>query len=113
AAGGRVADGRGSVDPARRGRAAYAAGHVRGAVFLDVDRALSAPGGGRGLPAGRHPWPDADQVARVMGAAGIGPDTHVVAYDDLSGAIAARLWFLLRAYGHDAVSVLDGGITKW
>jgi thiosulfate/3-mercaptopyruvate sulfurtransferase len=48
-----------------------------------------------------------------MAAAGIGPDTRVVAYDDQSGATAARLWYVLRAHGHDAVAVLDGGIAKW
>jgi thiosulfate/3-mercaptopyruvate sulfurtransferase len=48
-----------------------------------------------------------------MGAAGIGPDTTVVAYDDQSGAIAARLWYLLLAHGHDRAAVLDGGIRKW
>jgi thiosulfate/3-mercaptopyruvate sulfurtransferase len=109
----RVADVRWYLDPARKGRDAYARGHVPGAVFLDVDADLSAPGGGRGRPAGRHPWPSAEQVSRVMGAAGIGPDTLVVACDDQAGAVAARLWYLLRAYGHDEVAVLDGGIPKW
>jgi thiosulfate/3-mercaptopyruvate sulfurtransferase len=109
----RVADVRWYLDPSRRGRDAYAAGHVPGAVFLDVDVDLSAPGGGRGRPDGRHPWPAADQVARVMGAAGIGRGTTVVAYDDQAGATAARLWYLLRAYGHDEVAVLDGGLAKW
>ena len=109
----RVADVRWYIDPARRGRDAYRAGHIPGAVFLDMDVDLSAPGGGRGRPAGRHPWPGSEQVARVMSAAGIGPGTQVVAYDDQAGAIAARLWYLLRAYGHDAVAVLDGGLTKW
>jgi thiosulfate/3-mercaptopyruvate sulfurtransferase len=65
------------------------------------------------LPAGRHPWPSEAQVAEVMGRLGIGPATRVVAYDDQSGATAARLWYLLRAHGHDAVAVLDGGITRW
>jgi len=109
----RVADVRWYIDPARRGRHEYKAGHIPGAVFLDMDVDLSAPGGGRGLPLGRHPWPGKDQVERVMSAAGIGPDTRVVAYDDQSGAMAARLWYLLRAYGHDAVAVLDGGLPKW
>jgi thiosulfate/3-mercaptopyruvate sulfurtransferase len=109
----RVVDVRWYLDPARRGIDAYRAGHVPSAVFLDVDRDLSAPGGGRGRARGRHPWPDGDQVARVMGAAGIGTGTQVVAYDDQAGAIAARLWYLLRAYGHDAVAVLDGGLAKW
>jgi thiosulfate/3-mercaptopyruvate sulfurtransferase len=109
----RVVDVRWYLDPARKGRDAYRAGHLPGAVFVDVDADLSAPGGGRGLPAGRHPWPDEVQVGRVMGAAGIGPGVTVVAYDDQSGAVAARLWYLLRAHGHDAVAILDGGIAKW
>lgn len=109
----RIADVRWYLDPSRKGRDAYARGHVPGAVFLDVDADLSAPGGGRGHPSGRHPWPSEDQVSRVMGQAGIGPGTRVVAYDDQGGAVAARLWYLLRAHGHDDVAVLDGGIPKW
>jgi thiosulfate/3-mercaptopyruvate sulfurtransferase len=109
----RVADVRWYLDPARRGRDAYQAGHIPGAVFLDMDTDLAAPGGGRGLPSGRHPWPGKEQVERVMSGAGIGPGLRVVAYDDQAGAMAARLWYLLRAYGHDAVAVLDGGLTKW
>jgi thiosulfate/3-mercaptopyruvate sulfurtransferase len=109
----RVVDVRWYLDPSRKGRDAYAAGHIPGAVFLDVDADLSAPGGARGGPLGRHPWPGEEQVARVMSAAGIGPGVQVVAYDDQSGAVAARLWYLLRAHGHDAAAVLDGGIAKW
>ena len=109
----RVADVRWYLDPARRGRDAYAAGHIPGAVFLDVEADLSAPGGGRGSPRGRHPWPSEEKVARVMGGAGIGPGVRVVAYDDQSGAIAARLWYVLQAHGHQDAAVLDGGIVKW
>src|SRR5687767_10169743 len=109
----RVVDVRWYLDPTRRGRDAFEAGHIPGAIFLDVEKDLSAPGGGRGKPAGRHPWPSPDQVARVMTAAGIGLRTRVVAYDDQSGATAARLWYVLRAHGHDDVAVLDGGVTKW
>jgi len=101
------------LDPARQGRAAYLAGHLPGAVFMDIDADLSAPGGRRGGPLGRHPWPSAEQVGRVMGAYGIGPGVRVVAYDDQAGATAARLWYVLRAHGHDDVAVLDGGIVKW
>ena len=108
-----VADVRWYLDPTRKGRAAFENGHMPGAVFLDVDEDLSAPGGARGSPLGRHPWPPPEQVERVMGRAGIGPPTFVVAYDDAGGAIAARLRYLLRAHGHDAVAVLDGGIPKW
>jgi thiosulfate/3-mercaptopyruvate sulfurtransferase len=109
----RVVDVRWYLDPARRGRDAYAAGHIPGAVFLDVESDLSAPGGGRGSARGRHPWPSEEQVARVMGGAGIGPGIRVVAYDDQAGAIAARLWYLLHAHGHEDAAVLDGGIVKW
>jgi thiosulfate/3-mercaptopyruvate sulfurtransferase len=109
----RVVDTRFYLDPARRGRDAWREGHIPGAIFLDMDEDLSAPGGGRGLPAGRHPWPSEEKVAAVMGKAGIGPGVRVVAYDDNSGGSAARLWYLLRAHGHDDVAVLDGGIAKW
>jgi thiosulfate/3-mercaptopyruvate sulfurtransferase len=109
----RIADVRWYLDPTRRGRDAYDAGHVPGAVFLDVDRDLTAPGGARGGRSGRHPWPPPEQVERVMSAAGISASTMVVAYDDQAGAIAARLWYLLRAHGHERAAVLDGGIAKW
>lgn len=109
----RVVDVRWYLDPSRRGRDAYAAGHIPGALFLDVEKDLSAPGGRRGGPRGRHPWPSEEQVARVMGAAGIDSTITVVAYDDQSGATAARLWYVLLAHGHERVAVLDGGIRKW
>jgi thiosulfate/3-mercaptopyruvate sulfurtransferase len=109
----RVADVRWYLSPERNGREEYARGHVPGAIFLDVDTDLSAPGGRPGALCGRHPWPDAAQVARVMSGAGIGTGTCVVAYDDAGGGIAARLWYLLRAHGHDDAAVLDGGIVKW
>jgi len=109
----RVVDVRWYLDPARKGRDAYRSGHLPGAVFLDAEADLAAPGGRRGGAYGRHPWPDPSQVSRVMGAAGIGAGTRVVAYDDQAGAVAGRLWYLLRAHGHDDVAVLDGGIVKW
>jgi thiosulfate/3-mercaptopyruvate sulfurtransferase len=109
----RIADVRWYLDPAKKGHEQYLAGHLPGAVFFDVDADLAAPGGARGGALGRHPWPPPEQVARVMSRAGIGEQTQVVAYDDQGGAIAARLWFLLRVHGHPNVAVLDGGIAKW
>src|SRR6185295_11526175 len=82
----RIVDVRWYLDPARRGRDAYRAGHIPSAVFLDVDADLAAPGGARGGALGRHPWPAPEQVERVMSAAGIGDGTRVVAYDDQAGA---------------------------
>lgn len=89
------------------GRELYLAGHVPGASFLDVERELSAP---PATPGGRHPLPAAEDFARAAGAAGIGPGVFVVAYDQGMNGGAARLWWLLRHFGHDDVAVLDGGI---
>jgi thiosulfate/3-mercaptopyruvate sulfurtransferase len=96
-------------DPAF-GPAAYARGHIPGAVFLDVDRDLAAP---RGSGPGRHPLPAADGFAQTMAGIGVGDDTVVCAYDDAGGAVAARLWFLLRYFGHETGTVLDGGMVAW
>jgi thiosulfate/3-mercaptopyruvate sulfurtransferase len=94
-----------------RGRELYLAGHVPGASFLDVERDLSAPPGG--AHGGRHPLPSAEDFARVAGRAGIGEDTFVVAYDQGMSGGAARLWWLLRHFGHERAAVLAGGIASW
>jgi thiosulfate/3-mercaptopyruvate sulfurtransferase len=94
-----------------RGRELYLQGHIPGASFLDVERELSAPPGGP--EGGRHPLPAAEEFARAAGAAGIGPGVVVVAYDQGMTGGAARLWWLLRHFGHDDVAVLDGGIDAW
>jgi thiosulfate/3-mercaptopyruvate sulfurtransferase len=92
------------------GREAYAAGHLPGAVFLDVDTDLSSPGNGPG----RHPIPAPHELSRTLGAAGIGDEHVVVAYDDAGGSVASRLWWLYRHFGHEGrCAVLDGGIPAW
>ncbi len=90
----------------RSGAAAFAEGHLPGAVFVDLDRWLAAPADPRH---GRHPLPEPEVFARGMREAGIGDDATVVAYDDAGGVTAARLVWLLRATGHQA-ALLDGGI---
>jgi thiosulfate/3-mercaptopyruvate sulfurtransferase len=94
-----------------RGRELYLDGHIPGASFLDVECDLSAPPGG--AEGGRHPLPSAEDFAAAAGAAGIGPGVFVVAYDQGMTGGAARLWWLLRHFGHEDVAVLDGGIDKW
>ena len=94
-----------------RGRELYLEGHIPGASFLDVERDLSAPPGG--ADGGRHPLPAAEDFARAAGAAGVGPGVFVVAYDQGMSGGAARLWWLLRHFGHDEAAVLAGGITAW
>jgi thiosulfate/3-mercaptopyruvate sulfurtransferase len=91
----------------RSGVAAFEAGHLPGAVFVDLDRWLAAPADPR---EGRHPLPEPEVFASGMSAAGIGDDATVVAYDDAGGVTAARLVWLLRATGHEA-ALLDGGIN--
>lgn len=92
------------------GEAAYAAGHLPGARFAHLDHALSGP---RATGTGRHPLPTAAAFARTLGSWGYTPAARVVAYDQGNGAYAARLWWLLRARGHLAVQVLDGGLAGW
>jgi thiosulfate/3-mercaptopyruvate sulfurtransferase len=91
------------------GEEGYLAGHVPGAAFLDVDRDLAAPPGERG----RHPLPSPTEFERAARRAGIGAGGHVVAYDEAGEGGAARLWWLLRHFGHPRVSVLDGGLDAW
>jgi thiosulfate/3-mercaptopyruvate sulfurtransferase len=91
------------------GRRAYETGHLPGAIFVDLDIVLADPPG----PAGRHPLPDPGRFARELGGLGIGNDHLVIAYDDGGGTIAARLWWMLDALGHERVAVLDGGLAAW
>jgi thiosulfate/3-mercaptopyruvate sulfurtransferase len=92
------------------GRAAYLAGHIPGASFLGLEDELSDPS----VPnAGRHPLPSADRFAEAGRRAGIGDGVFVVAYDHGTGGGAARLWWLLRHFGHDDCAVLRGGIDAW
>lgn len=109
----RVLDARWYLDPAKKGQDAYKAGHIPGAFFADLEADFTAPGGARGGPLGRHPFPPSDQVQNVMRLFGITQGVTVVAYDDAAGAMASRVWFVLRANGFDACHVLDGGITQW
>ncbi len=97
-------------DKTRTGQSEYLRGHIPGAVWMDLDRDLASP---RGQGPGRHPLPTPERFAQAASRAGIGESTFVVAYDDLGAASAARLWWLLRYFGHDQVSLLDGGITRW
>jgi thiosulfate/3-mercaptopyruvate sulfurtransferase len=93
----------------RSGRDAYNAGHLPGAVFVDLDRWLA---GGASPEAGRHPLPDPAVFAEGMSRLGIADGTTVVAYDDAGGTVAARLVWMLRVTGH-AAALLDGGIPAY
>jgi len=92
------------------GEQQYAQAHIRGALFAHLDHDLSAPPNGRN---GRHPLPDPAAFATWLGRQGLRPGDQVVAYDANNGAMASRLWWMLRWVGHEAVAVLDGGLAKW
>jgi thiosulfate/3-mercaptopyruvate sulfurtransferase len=87
----------------------YAAGHVPGAAYVDMDTALAAPPG----EGGRHPLPDAAVFEAAMRRGGVSAGRPVVVYDDWSGHAAGRAWWLLRYHGHAAVRLLDGGWSAW
>jgi thiosulfate/3-mercaptopyruvate sulfurtransferase len=97
-------------DPAF-GRNAYANGHIPGAFYAHLDEDLS----GKIISGhtGRHPLPEPDALAALFSSWGISSGVQVVGYDDMGGAMAARLWWLLRWLGHPEVAILDGGITHW
>jgi thiosulfate/3-mercaptopyruvate sulfurtransferase len=97
------------ADPAA-GLRAWQAGHIPGAIHADLERDLSAP---ITAATGRHPLPAMRDFEATMSRFGVGARTRVVCYDAGSAAYAARLWWMLRHAGHDAVSVLDGGFAAW
>lgn len=95
------------MDPAQ-GRQEYADGHIPGAAYFDVGTDLSAESG-----PGRHPLPTREEFAATLGSAGISNADVIVAYDNSGGAIAARLWWMMRWLGHEKVAILDGGVGAW
>lgn len=97
------------ADP-QAGRRAYLASHIPGAVYAHLDEDLSGP---PATDRGRHPLPTPAALTKLFGRLGIRADTQVVVYDDANGTFAARLWWMLRFMGHEAVAVLEGGWQAW
>jgi len=107
----RIVDCRWVLGEPGAGATAYATGHLPGAIHLDLDHDLADPAG-FGAP-GRHPLPSPAAFTAVLEAEGIGDADLVVAYDDVGGWVAARLWWMLDVLGHTQVAVLDGGLAAW
>jgi len=105
-----VVDCRFKLDDPSWGEREYGERHIPGAVYANLDRDLSGAKTGRN---GRHPLPDPAWFAQTLGRLGIDRRVQVVAYDQDVGMFAARLWWMLRWLGHDAVAVLDGGFATW
>jgi len=85
-------------------------GHIPGAQFADMDKDLASP---MTITSGRHPLPDPNEFIKKLQFWGINNSSQIICYDDMSGAFAARMWWLLKWLGHNDVAVLDGGIDKW
>jgi len=94
-----------------KGRQGYQQSHIAGAIYAHLDDDLSGPI----IPGktSRHPLPEIETFVQTLSNWGINNQTQVVAYDTMGGAIAARLWWMLRWLGHEAVAVLDGGWRRW
>lgn len=94
----------------QRGQRVFRDGHIPGAYFVPVETALAGAKTGTN---GRHPLPAAADFATFLAHHGVDERTQIVAYDDVGGQYAARLWWLARWIGLTRVSVLDGGLPKW
>lgn len=105
----RFFDCRASLDDPEQGWRSYAAGHIPGAVHVELSRDLSAPPGA----GGRHPLPKRAVMAQRFAARGAGDADQLVFYDDVGGAFAARGWWLARWCGHAAAALLNGGMDAW
>jgi len=92
------------------GLEAYLESHIPAAVYAHLDNDLS---GAMTSTSGRHPLPEADMFAAFLARSGWYPGKLLVAYDDAGGAIAARLWWLMKYFGHDCAALLDGGLAAW
>ncbi len=106
----RVFDCRHDLANPELGEQQYLEAHIPGARFAHLDRDLSAPKTGKN---GRHPLPEPRAFISWLGRQGLTPADQVVCYDAGPGAMAARLWWMLRWAGHETVAVLDGGLAKW
>ncbi len=106
----RVFDCRHDLMKPQLGEEQYRQSHIPGALFAGLDHDLSAPKSGKN---GRHPLPSPVVFAQTLGDWGLKGGEQVVCYDGGPGAMAARLWWMLRWLGHEAVAVLDGGFAKW
>ncbi len=106
-----VVDCRFSLTDTGLGRRLYLESHIPGAVYAHLDEDLS----GQIVPgeSGRHPLPTEEEFVKTLSNWGVADGVQVAAYDNMGGAIAARLWWMLRQYGHEDVAVLDGAWTAW
>ena len=105
-----ILDSRYDLDQSQWGEDQYLREHIPGALYIHLDHNLSALKTGMN---GRHPLPEIEEISEYFSDLGIDDDTQVIAYDARGGGIAARIWWMLKYMGHEAVAVLDGGFPEW
>lgn len=105
-----IVDCRYNLSDKNAGKNLYLKAHIPGAVYADLHDDLSGP---PITDHGRHPLPSVKHLVKLFERLGISNQSQVITYDDAGGSIAARLWWLLRYLGHEAVAVVDGGWTSW
>lgn len=105
-----IFDCRFTLTDASAGKTKYNEAHIPGAIYAHLDNDLAAP---ITSSSGRHPLPDIDLLAGKLGKWGVDENKQVVVYDDTFGAMACRMWWLVRWLGHDNVALLDGVYPKW
>lgn len=105
-----IFDCRSSLFDHSAGLKAYNENHIPNAIFSSLEDDLSSP---VTQDSGRHPLPDFNLLIKKLGDWGVSDKTQVIAYDDVGGAFAVRLWWQLRTFGHKNIAVLDGGIPQW
>ena len=93
-----------------KGEALYRESHIPGAIYAHLDKHLSSA---ITVQSGRHPLPDITLLVNWLAACGLTEQSQVVVYDDSYGAMASRLWWLLKCLGHSAVALVDGGWQAW
>lgn len=106
----RIIDARFVLNDVDAGQRSYTEGHIPNAIFFDLDKDLSQTPSDHG---GRHPLPNMQAFGQKLAERGVGSSSRVVVYDDNSGVLAGRVWWMLKHIGHDAVQLLDGGLSAW
>jgi thiosulfate/3-mercaptopyruvate sulfurtransferase len=106
----RIVDCRFQLNDPKAGEKAYQTSHLPNAVYLNLETDLSGPVKEHG---GRHPLPRIEDLTEKLSNIGINEKVTVIAYDDQNGAMASRLWWLLRYLGHEEAYVMNGSFSKW
>ena len=105
-----VFDCRCDIKDSKFGIQSYTEGHIENAIFVDVDMDLASE---KTQSSGRHPLPEPNILSEKLSQWGLSNSKQAVVYDDVGGAFAGRMWWILKWLGHKNVAVLDGGLNAW